>query len=135
MLANNVWEVRAQAAMSSGLSIGQVERLLLDNDERVRAIAADLNRDIPTELILRVLARLPGDADKFAFHATAPGMALGHKCLNWVSNDNLSTYLEFKGANASQATKLAEALALHKSEMITLNELWEIEFETEPGEH
>ena len=127
MITSENWMIRGQLASNRDLSLDQIEALLTDSHETVRQITSNVQRDIPTELILRVLQKFPEDAANFAYTNTAPGISLGFKPLNWVSKADLGRYLDFKRATARQRDRMVDARAKSQGAMETLDQLWDRE--------
>ncbi|TFC54546.1 MULTISPECIES: hypothetical protein [unclassified Cryobacterium] len=119
---------RAQAVLCESLSPDQIERLLTDPDATVRKMAEDLHRDISAEMILRVIEKHPQEIKHFALHSNAPGIALGHRALNWVGQPNLERYLDYRNATNTQRGRMYEMWAAAGGGMTTLAELWDNTF-------
>ncbi|WP_151199520.1 hypothetical protein [Cryobacterium sp. LW097] len=120
--------VRAQAVFFESLSLDQIERLLTDSDATVRKMAADLHRDISSEMILRVIDKFPQDIAHFALHSTAPGKVLGHRGLSWVGEPDLKRYLDYRKATNTQRGRMYELWAAAGGGPYTLAELWDSAF-------
>jgi len=116
---------RQQAVFCESLSLDQIERLLTDSDATVRKMAADLHRDISSEMILRVIDKFPQDLTHFALHSTAPGIVLGQRGLSWVGEPDLKRYLEYRNATNTQRGHMYEKWAAAGGGPLTLAELWD----------
>jgi hypothetical protein len=125
--------VRAQAVFCESLSLDQIERLLTDSDATVRKMAADLHRDIPPEMILRVIDKFPQEITHFALNATAPGIVLGHRGLSWVGEPDLKRYLEYRNATNTQRGRMYDMWAAARGGPSTLAELWDSASEDDQG--
>jgi HEAT repeat protein len=124
LLTSENWMVRAQAAIDEALSAEQVEALLTDQNETVRTIAADMHREVSEAVILRVIEKYPQDMLHFTLHASAPGIVLGHRALNWVGKPDLERYLNYQNATDSQWARMTELWTITSDRMTTLVDLW-----------
>jgi hypothetical protein len=130
LLCHENWMVRADLATDPSLSVDQIFRLMTDPNETVRAMTANWRRDVPEHVILRAIHEFPQDTPLYAFHAEAPGIALGFRGLSWVGQPNLERYLDYQNATNTQRGRMYEMWAASGGGPSTLRELWSKALET-----